>query len=254
MDSLFAPVAARPEKSAGSDKALWGLANRRLRWSLSWKGWIVVLLAAIGVGILGVRGIHPFLAVTDRVQTDTMVVEGWMDQTDLAEVAELFKQGHYQRVFTTGGPVHGMMKVMSEYSTSAHIAAEQLTALGVPAGVMQSVPSYVQERDRTYGSAVALRNWFRDHRVTVPSFEVITLNAHARRSRLLFEEAFGPETKIGVVALENTDYDDVHWWRYSEGVREIVSEGTSYLYARFLFRPDRGAQSSTAPAQPSTNN
>lgn len=40
-------------------------------------------------------------------------------------------------------------------------------------------------RNRTYGAAVALRNWFRDHNMGVSSIDVVTEDLHARRTRLL---------------------------------------------------------------------
>jgi uncharacterized SAM-binding protein YcdF (DUF218 family) len=220
-------------------KAFWGLASRRMRWSLSWKGWLVLLLVLAGMSLFVAREIQPFLAVTDRIDTDTLVVEGWLDQVDLVQVVKEFNRGNYQHVFTTGGPVHGLGRMMNMNSTAAYIAAQHLIQLGIPQQDIEIVPSYVEARDRTYGSAVALRNWIQDHHLQVPSFMLITLNTHARRSRLLFEEAFDGRTKVGVVAIPNTDYDDSHWWRYSEGVKEILSEGASYLYVLFLFHPAR---------------
>jgi hypothetical protein len=37
-----------------------------------------------------------------------------------------------------------------------------------------------------------------------------------------------------VIAVANPDYDARHWWRYSEGVRDVISEGIAYLYAKFF--------------------
>jgi hypothetical protein len=241
MDPSIPPGNNRQERGAIPATTLWGLVDRRLRWSLSWRGRVAVLLALIGAGFLILHGIYPFLAVTDRIDTKTMVVEGWMDQTDLVRVADEYRLGRYQRIFTTGGPVHGMVRSPNEYSTSAHIAAQRLIALGLPAGEIQSVPSYVHERDRTYGAAVALRDWIRGHNMAVPTFVIVTLSVHSRRSRLLFKEAFGDGTKIGVISLENPDYDATHWWRYSEGVKDIASEVVSYLYTRLLFHPARSS-------------
>jgi hypothetical protein len=40
-----------------------------------------------------------------------------------------------------------------------------------------------------------------------------------------------------VIAVEDREYDPARWWRYSEGVKEVISEGAGYLYARFFFYP-----------------
>ena len=102
------------------------------------------------------------------------------------------------------------------------------------------VPTRVQTRDRTYSSAVELRRWFEAHHNVPKTLTVATLGPHARRTRLLYEEAFGSQTKIGIISIPDREYDRRRWWRYSEGVKEMISEGAAYLYARFLFQP--GAQ------------
>jgi hypothetical protein len=71
----------------------------------------------------------------------------------------------------------------------------------------------------------------------VQSFNVLTEDAHARRTRQLFQEAFGKEAVVGIVSVQNPDYDPNRWWHYSEGVREILGETIAYLYAEFIFRP-----------------
>ena len=42
---------------------------------------------------------------------------------------------------------------------------------------------------------------------------------------------------VGIIAVPNPDYDSKHWWRYSEGVKDVISEGAAYVYARFFFWP-----------------
>jgi hypothetical protein len=210
----------------------------RQRWSFSWKGWLLVCAGGVVLTILLLHSVHPFLAVTERVETDTLVVEGWMDQTDLAQAVAEFHRGGYRRVFTTGGPVHGAGPNANDYSTSAHIAAQQLLRMGLPPDRVQSVPSHMRDRDRTYSAAFALRQWMQDHEESIASVVVVTRGVHSRRSRLLYRAALGPAMKVGVIALPvGDDYDESNWWRYSEGVKEIISEGAAYVYARFLFHP-----------------
>jgi uncharacterized SAM-binding protein YcdF (DUF218 family) len=97
------------------------------------------------------------------------------------------------------------------------------------------VPSRVMDRDRTYGSAVALRNWFRERNMAVPAINIVTEDVHARRTRLLFQKALGEDVRIGIIAVAKVDYPANRWWRYSQGLRDVVSEFAAYLYARLLF-------------------
>ena len=82
------------------------------------------------------------------------------------------------------------------------------------------------------------------------SFNVLTLGVHARRSRLLFRKAFGSDLPIGVIAVQNREYDPVRWWSSSEGAKEVISEGVAYLYARFFFSPMAGIALSCWPVSP----
>src|SRR6266487_5850837 len=99
------------------------------------------------------------------------------------------------------------------------------------------VPSRVMDRDRTYGSAVALREWLDEHDVAVQSVNVMTEDAHARRTHLLFKKALVKNVTVGIIAVPNPDYDARRWWRYSEGVKDVGSEAFAYIYTRFFFYP-----------------
>lgn len=181
--------------------------------------------------------IHPFLAVTHRVNTNLLVVEGWIPRYAIREAAEEFRTGSYQRIFTTGGPVEGSDGYTNDYNTSASVGAEILKKFGVPDDLVEMVPSRVTARERTYSSAVALRDWLREHDTPVHSINVLTEDAHARRTRLLFHEAFGKGVTVGIIAVANPDYDSTQWWHYSDGVREVIGETVAYIYARFFFYP-----------------
>jgi uncharacterized SAM-binding protein YcdF (DUF218 family) len=186
--------------------------------------------------LLAIR-VYPFLAVTNRTNSDVLVVEGWIhDYASRAAVKE-FREGGYRHVFTTGGPVQGSGGYINDYNTAASVGAGRLKQNGLPGEYLQMVPSRVMDRDRTYGSAIALRNWFRQRNAKVRAINVVTEDVHARRSWLLFRKAFGKDTAVGIIAVPNPDYDSKKWWRYSEGVKEVFSEAVAYIYAALLFHP-----------------
>jgi hypothetical protein len=65
------------------------------------------------------------------------------------------------------------------------------------------------------------------------------MGVHSRRSRLLFQRAFGPGTTIGITALEEPGWNlGKPWWTTSVGVRGMLGELMAYIYARFLFNPN----------------
>ena len=227
---------------AGPRRAMWGLFDRKERWSLSWRGRLIVTSALLLVSALILTGVYPFLAITQRVDANILVVEGWINEYAIQAAVKEFQSNHYQRVFTTGGPVEGTGGYINDFMTSASVGADLLRKAGVPEQSLQMVPSRVMDRDRTYGSAVALRNWFRQHKMVVSGIDVITEDLHARRTRLLFEKALGDKVAVGVIAVPNPDYDAKRWWRYSEGLKDVLSEAATYVYARLLFYPSASSQ------------
>ncbi len=215
----------------------WGTLELRERWSLSWRAWLLVALVMTLMSLVFIWRVYPFLALTHRVNTKALVVEGWIHDYALRAAVTEFRNGSYQRIFTTGGPVEGSGGYTNDYHTNASVGVDLLKKYAVPEEFLQMVPSRVMDRDRTYASAVALRNWFREHNIHLRSVNVLTENVHARRTRLLFSKALGPEISVGIIAVPNPDYDARRWWRYSDGVREVVGESIAYIYARFFFYP-----------------
>ena len=243
-----------PLTQAVPRRAIWGLFDRRERWSLSWRGRLILPLAVVVVSVLVLRGVYPFLAITHRVDAQVLVVEGWIREYAIRAALKEFQTNHYQRVFTTGGPVEGTGGYINDFCTSASVGADLLKKNGLPNGSVQMVPSRVMDRDRTYGSAVALRNWFRDHNMAVSGIDIVTEDLHARRTRLLFQKALGDKVAVGVIAIPNPDYDAKRWWRYSEGLKNVLSEAATFLYARLLFYPSEPprVEKAVVPSQGAT--
>jgi uncharacterized SAM-binding protein YcdF (DUF218 family) len=230
-------VRRRITSSGNRSQKLCGIVTLKERWGLSWQGRLfvtsVVLLAIYAV----VLNVHPFLAVTHRVNAKILVVEGWIDEYALRAGADEFKTGDYEHIITTGGPVTGSGGYTNDYNTLASVGARRLKAAGVVDEFVQMVPSHVTGRERTYSSAVALRDWFHEHHIKVQNMNIVTETTHARRTWLLYQKAFGETATIGIIAVPNPDYDARHWWRYSEGVKGVGSEALAYVYARLFFHP-----------------
>jgi uncharacterized SAM-binding protein YcdF (DUF218 family) len=214
-----------------------GLVNRKERWGLSWIGWLMLLFILVLAGVIVTFSVYPFLSITERVETDELVMEGWIPFYAVRSAAREFAAGSYREILTTGGPISGMGGYTNDYNTSASLGAGRLKAEGVPSAVIQMVPSRVSGRDRTYSAALALRHWLDQQGTEVKAINVVTADTHARRTRLLYQEALGKKVEVGVIAVPNPDYDARRWWRYSEGVKEVITESVAYLYAKFFFWP-----------------
>lgn len=62
--------------------------------------WLVAGPIAVLAAMLAAA--HPYLAITERSGGDVLVVEGWMSEAHLRQVATWVDSLHYQRVYTTG--------------------------------------------------------------------------------------------------------------------------------------------------------
>lgn len=218
-------------------KTSWQLVSRRERWSLTWRGWLLVFVVVATLLIVIVGNAYAFLAITDRAPNARfLVVEGWIPLFAIRGAAREFAAGQYEMIYTTGGPIVGEGGYSNDYNTSANAGAGRLRSVGVPNDVIQIAPSRVNARDRTYASAVALRQWLHEHHRPISNFNIVTENTHARRSQYLFQKAFGHEARVGVIAIENPDYGIGHWWESSEGVKDVLTEGVGYVYAKLFFR------------------
>ena len=218
---------------------LCGLLRRRPCVLPTLRGSLLLLLLSILAAIGVVRGAYPFLAVNDPVLGGVLVAEGWGPDFFIREVSEEFKRGHYWGLCVTGGPLEkGSMLI--EYKTSAELAGATLLKMNFDPKALHVVPSAEVRKDRTYASALALKQWLSENHVSSEKINIMTLGAHARRTRLLFEKAFGKDSRVGIVAVEDKSFPPQEWWSSSNGFRGVMDEMFAYCYARFLFQPANG--------------
>jgi hypothetical protein len=231
--SLPTAVAGAPRR-----RALAGLLVQRPCWTLSGPGW---LLLAAGLALLGLGAcwqVRPFLAVTRSTPAEVLVVEGWMPAAGLKAAAAVFRNGGYREILTCGAIAREDSGERTGV-TYADWGAQRLRRFGLADSTITPVPCFEERRDRTYSSALAVGRWLEQNRPGVTAIDVVSFDAHARRSRLLFQKALGRRVAVGIISVPNRDYDPAHWWRSSEGVREVVGESLAYLYVRLFFWPAR---------------
>lgn len=238
-------MATNPANLSSDDsRFLLGILKKRQRWGLSLRGRLVIAAIFLGFFLVGILCTHPFLAVTDRTDADVLVVEGWLPNYALEECIAEFKSKPYRQLVTVGCQILTGVNV-EEGEDQASYAAKRLVWLGLPQEFVRAAPSSVKYRDRTYASALALKRWFDVNSESVNAVNLVTLGPHARRSRLLFKKVFQGKVHVGIISIENREYDPGRWWQSSEGVKETISEALAYCYARLFFYPARESESVT---------
>jgi hypothetical protein len=218
------------------------LFRRRQVWVPTLWGWLALLgftgLAVVTLALSAYR----FLAASEPARgphgsgAQTLVVEGWLDAAELAQVAAAVRRGRYERVLTTGGPIDPWSDV-GGWQTFAVRAASHLQTRGLTSVPVIAVPAPASTQNRTYLSAVMVRDWARQSGVTLGAIDLFSSGAHARRSRLLYRLALGDAVEVGVLAAEPAQFDAVRWWTSSSGVKSTLGEALSLTWTKCCFWP-----------------
>lgn len=217
-----------------SGKQSFGLLRRHEVLLPTLRGWFFLLLMGGVLTFVTVQKLYSFLATTDPVSGGALIVEGWIPDYAYEKVIAEFKQNRYSKLYVTGGLIEQGW-CTSGAMTYAEGGAGIARRKGIPSNFVQAVPAPKVDRDRTYASAVALRNWLLAQGVAPKSYHVMTMGPHARRTRLLFEKALGEGAVVGITAIDDASYDPKHWWNTSAGVRTVVGEAIAYAYVRLFF-------------------
>jgi hypothetical protein len=212
----------------------WGLLRRKERWGLTPLSWSILLLALVGIVFWGSAAIYPFLAMTEPVEADALVVEGWLPDYALIGAANEFHSHPYHCLITTGGPVD-IGESFAGYKTYAALSAATLSRLGVDSTKIIAVPSPRLKVNRTFASAISLSRWLKISGAKVHSLNLYSLGVHTRRSRLLFQRALGNTVPVGSIAAQDFSFNPDRWWRYSSGVEAVIFESVGYFYVKVLF-------------------
>src|SRR5438552_18299497 len=87
-----------------ASQKFWGLLKWKERWGLSWRGWLLLTLLGLASASVLFVNVHPSLAVTRRVDTNNLVVEGWIQGYAFRGAVKAVNSWSYEPIFTTGGP------------------------------------------------------------------------------------------------------------------------------------------------------
>jgi uncharacterized SAM-binding protein YcdF (DUF218 family) len=200
-------------------------------------GWVLLAALLVAAALVAVHRIHGFLAINQPVPgAELLVVEGWMSEQELDRAVAAFDRGGYVLLVTTGGPIERWSGLIG-FSDFAAFSADYLTRQGVPPDQVVAVPAPASAQDRTFLSAVKLREWLQDAGRRYDAIDVLSSGTHARRSRRLFQQALGPDMNVGVLSVEPSGYDPDAWWRSSPGVKTVLGEIISMAWTACCFHP-----------------
>jgi hypothetical protein len=225
--------------------------RRREMWIPTIWGWAAMLLALALGARLAVLNLYAFLAPDDPAGAKVLVVEGWMGPDELEQAAEVFENRGYERAFTTGGPIPAGFEKLGRDSF-AELARDFLLRRGLPEDAVTAVPTPASAQDRSFLSAVMLREWATKKGVRWEALDLVSSGVHSRRSRLLYRIAFGPDVRIGILAARSGAYNPAAWWRTSLGAKTVLSETISLVWTELFFRPGEPGSQAEMWGKPET--
>jgi uncharacterized SAM-binding protein YcdF (DUF218 family) len=234
------------------------LIRRRLVWLPTLWGGLLLLVLVAGAAVMLGRDAYALLAPNEPAHgrdgsgARTLVVEGWLGQDELIQAAARFRAGHYRRVLTTGGPIEAWSDVGGWHSYALRAAA-YLRAHGLAESEVIALPAPASAQDRTYLSAVMVRDWGERTDTALEAIDLVSAGVHARRSRWLYRMALGSAVEVGVYAARPTEFDAVRWWTSSAGVKLTLGEVLGLAWTACCFWPAAHgtlAERWAAPARP----
>jgi hypothetical protein len=199
---------------------------------------ILVLIGLILYFVL--QNVAHFLAVSEPSGAKYLVVEGWLSKDELNQAFKLFDDHDYQNVIVTGGPISDEFN--EHYLNYSERAAAYMKSIGFPNDKIIVVSSPYSAQERTFLSAVMVREWFFSENIEVHSLDVFSGDVHSRRTRSLYQIAFDDEVNIGILASKPNDFDLSRWWQSSDAATSVLKELTGLIFMKCCFNP--GAEGS----------
>ena len=215
--------------------ALPSLFKRRQVWLPTFWGLIIFTVVIATVLNVVFRNIGYFLAQDQPIKGQYLVVEGWLAEPALLTAIAQFKQGDYQLLITTGGPDNRHINPV--HATYAEQASAFLAKHGIKADQLITLPTPASAQDRTYLSAVMVRDWFSENKPGQITIDLYSGDVHARRSYKLYKMAFADTAHIGIIAAEPNNFSLQYWWRTSAGAKSVLAETAGLIWINCCFSP-----------------
>jgi len=198
------------------------LCRRRTLLVPTLPGILLIFLALSSLLFFLFQNAAAFLANNQPIGADYLVIEGWLGKNELDQAGRIFDEHSYQYAIVSGGPI------TDEFSSGPESYAERartyLLSIGFPEEKLFAVPAPYSAQERTFLSSVMVRDWLTGQGIFVKSLDIFSSGVHSRRTRDLYQLAFGGEVKVGVYASEPDSFDISRWWQSSESAKSVASE------------------------------
>lgn len=209
--------------------------RKRFLWVPTFWTIIITFSVLIGSSFFMVKNLAYFLAKQEPVNSDVLVVEGWLPEESIKQAFLEFKNGDYKLIITTGGPDLGYN---AQYATYAERAGAALINLGLRPSQLLVIPSPASAQERTFLSAVMVRVALAKLNSAYKAVNVFSGDVHARRTHLLYGVAFREtDINIGILVANSNQFELAYWWKNSNGAKSVLTEFIGWLWVKCCFNP-----------------
>jgi len=138
-------------------------------------------------------------------------------------------------IITTGGMIK--KSNTTKHKTYADFAAAYLRNNGLNNANIKILPTPESAQNRTFLSAVIVRDWLQKQNIKIKKINLYSQGVHARRTKALYEMAFGDQYKIGINAGKTTEYKLGNWWKSSAAAKAVITETIGLIWVKCCFYP-----------------
>ena len=133
-------------------------------------------------------------------------------------------------VYYDRGLIDGEDCYKVDVKSYAQQAKRSLVRRGIDEDLVFAVEPNNEKNNRTLQHALAVETWALENGVELSSVNIITKGTHALRSKMIYQDVMGKNTKIGVIAIPSKSYNSERWFLSRAGVRSVVYESIAIVY------------------------
>lgn len=112
----------------------------------------------------------------------------------------------------------------------AEQAGNYFTDRGIEPGKVIPVSNNYLNKMRTYGNALALKEWMQDFAHETPGVNIVSMNYHSRRTWLIYKKLIGHEINTGIISVPSSRIDRSRRARYTSMFKESVAMIYYYVF------------------------
>jgi hypothetical protein len=87
---------------------------------------------------------------------------------------------------------------------------------------------------RTYSSALYFKEWYRRSSFKGSPVNIISVGHHTRRTWMTYKKLLGRDVDVGVILIDNAEYNKYNWWKSVKGIINTLDETASYIYTAIV--------------------